>query len=277
MANDQRPVQLDHTTATRHRPDREPTLPSVLEERLRILQAWFPSVTADRMLLDDAIDRYLLHLAASRRSPRTITGARSILGRFAAFIEQASGTPPTLVNVTIDVARAYIVALQASPRYIDHPYHDPHGRLSPATVNQHARGLRAFAHWLEEEGHTADHRLRRLRPPNVPAPELRPLDAAEIERLLGVLDAHDPRHQRTAAIIALLFDTGMRTGELVRLRLADVRWETGEIRVLGKGEKRRVVVAGQRARKFVQRYLDRRRRAWRMRPISCSSRPRGGR
>ena len=79
-----------------------------------------------------------------------------------------------------------------------------------------------------------------------------------MERLLAVFDPRKAYDRRTAAMVGLLVDTGMRTGELAALRTADVNLHIGELRVVGKGEKARVVVAGRRALSLLRRYLHHR-------------------
>ena len=184
---------------------------------------------------------------------------RRVLGRFSAFCHEATGRSPTLADLNLDTARRHLVDLRERPRYEAHPFLPAMGQLPPATVAQHARCLRAFASWLRDEGFSEDHRLQRLRLPKAPTPELRPLSVVEVERLLGVFDPASGNDRRNAAIVGLLLDTGMRTGELVGLTRAVMDFASGEIRVLGKGEKRRTVVIGKRGRGLLRRYLDHRR------------------
>ena len=147
--------------------------------------------------------------------------------------------------------------LQQQPLFADVPERCG-GKLAPATLNQHARALRAFARWLWDEGFTPEYRLVRLKLTKVPQTEIEPLTVAEVERLLAVFDPRKIYDRRTAAIMGLLDDTGMRTGELVALRHGDVNLHIGELRVVGKGEKSRVVVAGRRALSLLRRYLHHR-------------------
>ena len=207
--------------------------------------------------LADLGESYLLHLQASRRSRGTIVMYTRILDRFTRFVEAQLGHVPTGDALNRHAARGYLVHLQQQPRFADVPERCG-GKLAPATLNQHARALRAFARWLWDEGFTPEHRLERLRLPKVPQAEIQPLTAAEVERLLAVFDPRKAYDRRTAAIVGLLVDTGMRTGELVALRHGDVNLHIGELRVVGKGEKSRVVVAGRRALSLLRRYLHHR-------------------
>jgi len=258
MGSDLRPVSGLDPTAPGRVPDLQRTDARPLELALPILgpmhmaQAPLPSPP-----LADLAESYLLHLRASRRSAGTIVMYRRILGRFERFLAALLGSAPSADALTRDAARRYLVHLQQQPRYVDMPDRRG-GRLAPATLNQHARALRAFARWLWDEGFTAEHRLDRLRMPKVPLSDIEPLTPAEVERLLAVFDPRNAYDRRTAAMVGLLVDTGMRTGELSALRTADVNLHIGELRVVGKGEKARVVVAGRRALSLLRRYLHHR-------------------
>jgi site-specific recombinase XerD len=201
-------------------------------------------------------ESYLLALQAYRRRPGTLDMYRRVLDRFLGFLGRNLGRVPGLSDLNANGARSYLIDLQETPRYQNHPFREPSGLISPSTINQHARCLRAFANWLYLEEYTADHLLRRLKLPKVPKVEMNPLSSAEVRQVLGSLDSGSVNGRRSAAIVALLYDTGMRAGELVGMELADVRFDTGEISVVGKGEKQRMVVAGRLALRNLRRYLE---------------------
>ena len=201
-------------------------------------------------------ESYLLALQAYRRRPGTLDMYRRVLGRFLRFLDENLGRVPALQDLSASRGRAYLIALQEAPRYQNHPFRDPSGLISPSTINQHARCLRAFANWLYQEEYTANHLLRRLKLPKVPKVEMNPLSSAEVRQVLSSLDSRSVNGRRSAAIVALLYDTGMRAGELIGLQLGDISFDTGELSVIGKGEKQRIVVAGRLALRTLRRYLE---------------------
>ena len=184
--------------------------------------------------LKHAIDSFLLHQAAARRSVGTRQMYTRVLGAFADFLADHVGGEPTVADLLLDAGRRYVVFVQKRPRYAGHPTHPAIGSVAPATVAQHARCLRAFGHWLADEGHTPAHPFARLQVPKVPDKQPAPLTNEEVNRLLGTFAPNDPNDRRLAAMVGILFDSGMRAGELVRLRLEDLSFETGEVHVVGK-------------------------------------------
>ena len=83
------------------------------------------------------------------------------------------------------------------------------------------------------------------------------LDDRAVQRLLEAPDPDQDIHAlRDRAILALLYATGMRAGELVGLALGDVNFNVGVVRVLGKGAKERIVPVAAAALRQVRRYID---------------------
>ena len=81
------------------------------------------------------------------------------------------------------------------------------------------------------------------------------LDEEQVTRLLGAVEGDTPRAQRDRALLELLYATGIRISEAVGLDLEDLDLEDGLLRVLGKGDKERVVPVGRTARAAIVAYL----------------------
>jgi site-specific recombinase XerD len=81
------------------------------------------------------------------------------------------------------------------------------------------------------------------------------VDADDIERTLASCDRRSAIGQRDYAILLLLARLGLRAGEIVSMELDDIRWETGEIRVCGKGQQRKRFPLPQDVGRAVAAYL----------------------
>lgn len=82
------------------------------------------------------------------------------------------------------------------------------------------------------------------------------LDEDQLARLLDVQDLNKRSGLRDRAILEMLFSTGLRVSELVKLDRDSINLETGEFTVIGKGRKARLVYLSEAAKRWIGRYLD---------------------
>ncbi|MGQ9732416.1 MAG: site-specific tyrosine recombinase XerD [Candidatus Zipacnadales bacterium] len=127
--------------------------------------------------------------------------------------------------------------------------------LARASLCRKQSSLRQLYRFLAREGHTTsdptadiDLPRRERRIPHV-------LTAEECQRLLTVPDLSTDQGLRDAAMLFLLYATGLRVSELCALRLQDVQWEMEAIRTIGKGNKERLVPVASPALALVRRYV----------------------
>jgi integrase/recombinase XerD len=82
------------------------------------------------------------------------------------------------------------------------------------------------------------------------------LSFPEIETLLSAIDLSTPEGARNRAILEVLYSSGLRVSELVELKLTNVYFDIGFLRVIGKGSKERLVPIGSDALKYLNIYID---------------------
>lgn len=87
------------------------------------------------------------------------------------------------------------------------------------------------------------------------------LTTAEIDRIIATVDTCTTKGIRDSAMLEVLYSCGLRVSELTSLRLSDLFFGEGYIRVIGKGDKQRLVPISTVARDKIQRYLEKRRSA----------------
>ena len=119
--------------------------------------------------------------------------------------------------------------------------------------------VRSFHGFCADRGAAADRserRGRRARGCRRGYPKA--LDESQVEQLLGAVTGDGPLPQRDRALLETLYATGIRISEAVGLELGDLDLEDGVVRVLGKGDKERIVPIGRSARRVVGRVPARR-------------------
>lgn len=84
------------------------------------------------------------------------------------------------------------------------------------------------------------------------------LDERSVEEMMNIPDAETTLGARDAAILELLYSTGMRRGELVGLREGDIDFYERTVKVVGKGNKQRIIPFGKKAQRALERYKCRR-------------------
>lgn len=121
---------------------------------------------------------------------------------------------------------------------------------SKTTVDNIRRNISSFFSWLEEEDYILKSPMRRIHKIKATQVVKTIISDEEIEKLRGSC-----QHTRDLAIIDLLYSTGIRVGELVRLNRKDINFNDRECIVLGKGDKERKVYFDAKAKIHLQEYL----------------------
>ena len=133
---------------------------------------------------------------------------------------------------------------------------DEHARgLASASVQRRLSACRALFRWLLKHGDIASDPSAGLRGPKSPRRLPQVLDADEMGPLVEVPDA-GPLGLRDRAMMELFYSSGLRVSELCALRRGDLDLAGGEVRVLGKGRKTRIVPVGRHAREALAAYLS---------------------
>jgi integrase/recombinase XerD len=127
---------------------------------------------------------------------------------------------------------------------------------APASVARQLASIRMVHRFLVNEGLRGDDPTAMLEGVRVPTGIPKPLTEEEVTRLLDAIVGEDPISLRDRALIEFLYATGARVGEAVGLSLADLDFESGVVRVFGKGSKERVVPFGRAARTAIEAWLS---------------------
>ncbi|MCA9530277.1 MAG: tyrosine recombinase XerC, partial [Myxococcales bacterium] len=184
--------------------------------------------------IDAQIARFEAYLRDERRrSPRTVSTYLRDLHALAAFVE-AEGLPADAAALDVSALRTFLAQRFEA--------------IGPSTMARKISALRSFYRFLHRRGMVASDPTARLRSPKVRAPLPRFLSAREasevVEAPRGDLRRDEALRLRDAAMLELLYGTGVRVSELQGLDLAALDLEARSARVLGKGGKERVVPLG---------------------------------
>src|SRR5690606_17085513 len=113
--------------------------------------------------------------------------------------------------------------------------------LSPRSQARIISGLKGFFDYLIFENYREDNPMALIESPNLGRRLPDTLSVEEIDGLLAAIDRSKPEGERNRAIVETLYGCGLRVSELLDLKLSDLFFEEGFIRVTGKGSKQRFV------------------------------------
>lgn len=117
-------------------------------------------------------------------------------------------------------------------------------------------GLKSFYKFLLYEGELDTDPTELLEAPKLGRKLPDTLSIEEIDEILGAIDHSTPEGSRNRAMLETLYSSGLRVSELIGLKISNVHFEVGFLRVFGKGNKERLVPIGRAALKFINIYRD---------------------
>lgn len=199
----------------------------------------------------DAIAEFLKVPTTEKRfSPNTIGAYRNDLRQLEKFVLDRLKADPESENtwwqlVDLALLREYIANLHSSKDYRD------------ATVARKVGTFKSFFNFLTREGTITEAPTKSLGSPRVVSTPPRYLSKVEISRLLD-RDAHQdtPEGQRDAIILELLYATGLKSGELVGLNVADIDFPNSYLRCQGKGSRNRTISLDRETKEDLRQYLE---------------------
>ncbi len=188
---------------------------------------------------EDTLSRYLDYLLAERGlSQNTITAYGADLRR----LRRHLGPKRKIEKAGRDDLLAILKQMRVEGR-------------SPRSVARWIVSVKSFFAYLMGEGAITIDPAAHLDSPRIWRSLPKVLSFAEVEALLAAPDRSTPRGLRDAAMMEVLYATGLRVSELLRLRLGDLHLDAGYLRCWGKGSKERVVPLGSEADATLQAYL----------------------
>ena len=177
-----------------------------------------------------------------RHSPNTVEAYRRDVTRFLETVGEGA-----LPGLSQHQVREYLLALRKQG-------------LSTRSTARALSSLKAFFRYLVAEGRLAESPVDPLETPRLWRKLPNVLSLEEVEAILNGPDPRTPKGQRDKTMLEVLYATGLRVSELIRLNIRDLNLEVGYLRTLGKGGKERLVPLGDQARGLLQAYLQNTRR-----------------
>lgn len=195
---------------------------------------------ADRPPTSELVDRFLVHLTVERGvSSNTTRAYAADLARYLEWAERSSIDPVTLSHRQM---RAYLAELDRA-------------QYARRTIARRLSSIRTFFAYLHTQGVVGSDPSAVLTTPKVPSRLPKVMAADAVNRMLEAPDLSTPAGLRDKSILELLYATGARVSEIAGLRLGDIDLAQGQLTVMGKGSKQRIVPVHHMALESVRMYL----------------------
>jgi integrase/recombinase XerD len=187
-----------------------------------------------------AINEYQMYLKIERGlSKNTIDSYTKDLEKLCLFLKENNvSISPIAIDTDIVKQFIYDVAKKVNPR-------------SQARI---ISGLRSFFDYLVFEGYRNTNPTDLLETPKIGLKLPDTLNQDEIDKLIAAIDLSHPQGERNRTILETIYSCGLRVSEAITLKISDLFFEEGFIRVLGKGNKERYVPIHLKAQKYIVSY-----------------------
>ncbi len=214
-------------------------------------QSWNEAVCTPS--LAGTVDRFLQHLTVQQRlAANTILAYSSDLSFFLAFLQQHRIKTPGEIR----------------PGHVQAFFRHCHNRGNTARSNaRRLAALRSYFAFLVGLGLIAASPVADIDPPRTGRSLPKALNLSEVDRILTLPAKSTPQALRNFAMLHLLYATGLRVSELVSLPVKGCNLSACHVRIVGKGNKERMVPFSEATRQRLQDYLDR------GRPLILKNRP----
>jgi integrase/recombinase XerD len=233
-------VIADNPLAALTWPDQDAGPSQVLSQtELQALLSGLRATGPDYM--DELLEQFYHHLGAERGlAPLTLESYAHDLQDFREFLR--SRRREAWEEASLEDFQHYLASLQSRG-------------LSARSRARRLSALRQFFRFLQREERLPTNPVELLDSPRLPLSLPKVLNEQEVEALLAAVDSSTPQGQRDAALLEVLYATGLRVSELVGLTIKQVDLRRGVVRPLGKGHKERLVPMVPQAVEKLKRYL----------------------
>ncbi len=198
-------------------------------------------------MLTHFVELFLEYIERERNfSPHTSVSYTKDLDQFQLFLQ--TQFPEALQhpeNIDQDIVRSFLSLLLDSG-------------MARKSVVRKISALRSFFKFAVRRKLLTGNPMSNVVTPKVEKKLPQFLDERTVEEMMNIPDAETMLGARDAAILELLYSTGMRRAELVGLRVGDIDFYERTVKVLGKGNKQRIIPFGKKAQRALEHYKDHR-------------------
>jgi len=186
------------------------------------------------------IDKYLEYLKVERKySNKTILSYKDDLIEYNEFL---GNNFTNILNVDMNIVNNYMKYLYDR-------------KITKSSISRKLSSIRGLYNYLVREDIIKENHFNKIQNPKRELYLPKFLKDEELDKIFSVCNSNNPTEERDTLIIELLYATGVRVSELVNIKIKDINREEKLIKVLGKGNKERMVIYNNHTKKALDTYL----------------------
>ena len=192
--------------------------------------------------MDKLINQFIEYLEYEKGySKKTIISYENDLELFNIFLKENKIT--NIESIDYNTIRKYLSHM-----------HD--NKYEASSISRKISALRTFFKYNLKEKNIKNNPMTLISNPKKEKKLPKYLNYEEMEKLLNSIDTSELEGIRDRLIIELLYSTGIRVSELVNIKIKDIKIKENQINILGKGNKERIVLFGEKAKEMIKIYLN---------------------
>ena len=185
------------------------------------------------------LELFLIYRRVDNLSEATIHDYKVKVGHFVRFCQKTN--IESLSDINQSIINLFFLDLKQ--------------RDKPSSVLGYHKSIKCFFNWLVEQGCLQNNPMEKMKSPRVPEILIQPFSEEQIRSMLAVCNEGHVLGMRNKAMILVLYDTGVRRSELLSMKLQDIDFSRGIVKVMGKGARERVVRMGRGTQRALLKYL----------------------
>ena len=186
------------------------------------------------------IDKYLEYLKVERKySNKTILSYKDDLVEYNEFL---GNNFTNILNIDMNIVNNYMKYLYDR-------------KITKSSISRKLSSIRGLYNYLVREDIIKENHFNKIQNPKRELYLPKFLKDEELDKIFSVCNSNNPTEERDTLIIELLYATGVRVSELVNIKIKDINREEKLIKVLGKGNKERMVIYNNHTKKALDTYL----------------------
>lgn len=171
----------------------------------------------------------------------------------------------TIENYTLDIEKLVlflnekeikVLPIHISEETVQQFIYEMAPQINPRSQSRLISGLKSFFNYLIFEDYRKDTPLELIEVPKIGRKLPDTLSTEEIDALIEAIDLSTLEGERNKAMLETLYSCGLRVSELISLKISDLFFEEGFIKITGKGNKQRFVPVGKTTIKFITTYVN---------------------